>query len=72
MTEAATEAPALELAARARRAGTSALQTMLSVGTRPGTISLALGLPAPELFAAAEYGRAAETVLPGSSPAPNG
>ena len=38
---------------------------MLSVGTRPGTISLALGLPAPELFPAAEYGRAAAAVLAG-------
>jgi 2-aminoadipate transaminase len=36
---------------------------MLSVGTRPGTISLALGLPAPELFPTAEYGRAAAAVL---------
>lgn len=63
MTAVATEAPALELAAWARRSRTSALQTMLSVGTRPGTISLALGLPAPELFPAEEYGRAAEKVL---------
>ena len=63
MTEAAMEAPTLRLAAWARRSGTSALQTMLSVGTRPGTISLALGLPAPELFPAAEYGRAAQMVL---------
>lgn len=51
------------LAAWARRSGTSALQTMLSVGTRPGTISFALGLPAPELFPAAEYGQAAAAVL---------
>jgi 2-aminoadipate transaminase len=63
MTDTMTEAPALRLAAWAQRSGTSALQTMLSVGTRPGTISLALGLPAPELFPAAEYGRAAEAVL---------
>jgi 2-aminoadipate transaminase len=63
MIATATEAPALRLAAWARRSGTSALQTMLSVGTRPGTISLALGLPAPELFPAAEYGRAAAAVL---------
>lgn len=63
MTATATEAPALRLAAWARRSGTSALQTMLSVGTRPGTISLALGLPAPELFPADEYGRAAAAVL---------
>lgn len=55
--------PPLRLAGWARRSGTSALQTMLSAGTRPGTISLALGLPAPELFPAAEYGRAAAAVL---------
>jgi 2-aminoadipate transaminase len=54
-------APAL--APWARASGTSALQTMLSVGTRPGTISFALGLPAPELFPSAEYGRAAAAVL---------
>ena len=63
MTATATEAPALRLAAWARRSGTSALQTMLSAGTRPGTLSLALGLPAPELFPTAEYGRAAAAVL---------
>jgi 2-aminoadipate transaminase len=56
-------AAALRLAEWARRSGTSALQTMLSVGTRPGTISLALGLPAPELFPTAEYGRASAAVL---------
>jgi 2-aminoadipate transaminase len=63
MTATATEAPALRLAAWARRSGTSALQTMLSAGTGPDTLSLALGLPAPELFPAAEYGRAAAAVL---------
>ena len=64
MTDTAS-APAagLSLAAWARASGTSALQTMLSVGTRPGTISFALGLPAPEFFPAAEYGRAAAAVL---------
>jgi 2-aminoadipate transaminase len=51
------------LARWARSSGTSALQTMLSVGTRPGTVSFALGLPAPELFPTAEYGRAAAAVL---------
>jgi 2-aminoadipate transaminase len=58
MTDTATDAPPLRLAGWAQRSGTSALQTMLSVGTRPGTISLALGLPAPELFPVEEYGRA--------------
>lgn len=62
-TPAAAAAPELRLAAWARASGTSALQTMLSVGTRPGTISFALGLPAPELFPTAEYGRAAAAVL---------
>lgn len=60
---ASTPAAGLALAAWARASGTSALQTMLSVGTRPGTISFALGLPAPEFFPAAEYGRAAAAVL---------
>ena len=63
MTQTATGAPSLRLAEWARRSGTSALQTMLSVGTRPGTISFALGLPAPEFFPAEEYGRAAAAVL---------
>jgi 2-aminoadipate transaminase len=58
-------AAGLALAAWARASGTSALQTMLSVGTRPGTISFALGLPAPELFPTAEYARAAAAVLEG-------
>jgi 2-aminoadipate transaminase len=56
-------ATALRLAEWAQRSGTSALQTMLSVGTRPGTISFALGLPAPEFFPSEEYGRAAAAVL---------
>ena len=63
MIQAATGAPSLRLAEWARRSGTSALQTMLSVGTRPGTISFALGLPAPEFFPSEEYGRAAAAVL---------
>ena len=56
-------AAAPRLAGWARASGTSALQTMLSVGTRPGTISFALGLPAPEFFPSEEYGRAAAAVL---------
>jgi len=63
MTQTATGAPSLRLAEWAQRSGTSALQTMLSVGTRPGTISFALGLPAPEFFPSEEYGRAAAAVL---------
>jgi 2-aminoadipate transaminase len=60
-----TAAPAagLALARWARASGTSALQTMLSVGTRPGTISFALGLPAPEFFPTAEYALAAQAEL---------
>ncbi|CAA9306767.1 MAG: Transcriptional regulator, GntR family domain / Aspartate aminotransferase [uncultured Gemmatimonadetes bacterium] len=53
----------LSLARWARASGTSALQTMLSVGTRPGTISFALGLPAPELFPTADLARAAAAVF---------
>ena len=34
----------------ARRIKRSALQEMLSIGSGPGILSLALGLPAPELF----------------------
>lgn len=63
MIQTATGAPVPRLAEWARRSGTSALQTMLSVGTRPGTISFALGLPAPEFFPSQEYGRAAAAVL---------
>ena len=63
MTDLAPARTGLALARWARASGTSALQTMLSVGTRPGTISFALGLPAPELFPTADYGRAAEAAL---------
>jgi 2-aminoadipate transaminase len=64
MTETASAPSArLRLARWARVAGTSPLQTLLSVGGRPGMISFAMGLPAPELFPAAEYGRAAAAVL---------
>jgi 2-aminoadipate transaminase len=63
MTDTALAPAALRLAGWARASGTSALQTMLSVGTRPGTISFALGLPAPEFFPSEEYGRAAAAVL---------
>lgn len=41
----------------------SALQDMLVEGTRPGVLSLALGLPAAELFPVEEYGQAIARVL---------
>jgi 2-aminoadipate transaminase len=63
MTELASPPAGVTLARWAQASGTSALQTMLSVGTRPGTISFALGLPAPELFPQAEYSRASSAVL---------
>jgi 2-aminoadipate transaminase len=45
----------------------SALQEMLAAASRPGVISFALGLPAPELFPINEYGEAVASVL-GSDP----
>jgi hypothetical protein len=56
MVQTAAGAPSPRLAEWARRSGASAPRTMLSVGTRPGTISPALGLPAPELARAADRG----------------
>lgn len=41
----------------------SALQDMLAEASRPGVLSLALGLPAPELFPSADYLRAIEHVI---------
>src|ERR1051325_9999950 len=41
----------------------SALQEMLAAASRPGVISFALGLPAPELFPVDEYGEAVASVL---------
>lgn len=41
----------------------SALQDMLAAASRPGVLSLALGLPAPELFPSADYLRATEHVI---------
>jgi 2-aminoadipate transaminase len=41
----------------------SSLQEMLLTATRPGTVSFALGLPAPELFPAAALAKAAVDVL---------
>ena len=45
----------------------SALQEMLAAASRPGVISFALGLPAPELFPVNEYEEAVISVL-GSDP----
>lgn len=45
----------------------SALQEMLAAASRPGVISFALGLPAPELFPINEYEQAVASVL-GSDP----
>lgn len=41
----------------------SALQEMLVASSRPGILSLALGLPAPELFPTEDYARAVTHVL---------
>src|SRR5206468_2045208 len=41
----------------------SALQEMLAIVARPGLLSFALGLPAPELFPKRELARAAAQVL---------
>lgn len=45
----------------------SALQEMLAAASRPGVISFALGLPAPELFPVNEFEQAVSSVL-GSDP----
>ncbi|HEU0052146.1 MAG TPA: PLP-dependent aminotransferase family protein, partial [Longimicrobium sp.] len=72
MTRTATSAaPSAEsaLAPWARDTRPSALQEMLSLTARPGVLSFALGLPAPELFPRDEVARAATRVLaeePGS------
>lgn len=54
-------APALARWARDLRR--SALQVMLAEASRPGVLSFALGLPAPELFPAADFARSVEHVL---------
>ena len=51
------------LAAWARKTRTSVIQEMLSLKPRPGHISLALGLPAVELFPVRELAQAAQSVL---------
>jgi 2-aminoadipate transaminase len=59
-TQAAGE---LLLARWAQEVRPSALQTMLTRSAEPGVLSLALGLPAPELFPAAGLSAAAARVL---------
>lgn len=51
------------LAGWARNTRRSALQDMLSLCARPGILSLALGLPAPELFPAQAYAKACADTL---------
>jgi len=65
MTVAAPAAEEVRLARWARETAPSALQTMLSLTARPGLLSLALGLPAPELFPARALSDAAARVLAG-------
>ncbi|HKP74569.1 MAG TPA: PLP-dependent aminotransferase family protein [Longimicrobiaceae bacterium] len=59
----APAADEIALATWARDTAPSALQTMLTLASRPGILSLALGLPAPELFPAEGLARAATRVL---------
>ena len=54
------EAP---LAKWVRTVKRSELQVMLSAASKPGTISFALGLPAPELFPREALSQAATTLL---------
>jgi 2-aminoadipate transaminase len=53
----------LPLAPWARDVRPSTIQAMLGLMARPGVISFALGLPAPELFPVDEYVAAADRVL---------
>lgn len=62
-TTAAPAAGELALARWAQEVRPSALQTMLTRSAEPGVLSLALGLPAPELFPAAGLSAAAARVL---------
>lgn len=55
--------PELPLASWARRLAPSAMQDMLQNITKPGVFSLALGLPAAELFPTEGMGEAAARVL---------
>lgn len=56
-------APEASLARWARETRPSALQTMLARSAQPGVLSLALGLPAPELFPREGLAEAATRVL---------
>ncbi|HEX5725815.1 MAG TPA: PLP-dependent aminotransferase family protein [Longimicrobiaceae bacterium] len=57
--------PREALAGWARAVRPSTIQEMLGLMARPGMISFALGLPAPELFPREEYARAAARLLAG-------
>lgn len=56
----AEESPLTDWARGVKR---SALQEMLAIVRRPGLLSFALGLPAPELFPTAQYAEACARVL---------
>ena len=56
-------APAPELAAWTHDLRPSVIGEMMGLMARPGVISFALGLPAPDLFPVEEWARAAERVL---------
>jgi 2-aminoadipate transaminase len=53
----------LPLAAWTRAVAPSSIQEMMGLMARPGVISFALGLPAPELFPVEEYAEAARRAL---------
>ena len=57
------ERPALRLAAWTGTMKRSVLREMLAIASRPGILSFAGGLPAPELFPAKEYAQAIGRVL---------
>ncbi len=59
----AVERTGPECVAWLRGRGRSALRRMVERVSRPGVLSLAGGLPAPELFPAREYGAAVQQVL---------
>lgn len=63
MPVAAIEEREIVLASWTRSIKRSALQDMLVASARPDILSFALGLPAPELFPAADYSEAVEHVL---------
>ena len=62
-TEPWTHPCGLPLAAWTRTLRPSVIQEMMGLMARPGVISLALGLPAPELFPVEEFAAAAGRVL---------